>query len=191
MKKIKTLHVLFAVLFGTLTFALASCDTDSDDSRTPAFFCNPSIVRAAIGEKINVTLTGGKEAYTATSSDEKTATVSVAKSTLTVTGVKVGRTAILIADAEKKMVSLPVIVTEKATELHFDHTALSLAAGAQATVTVNNGEAPYAVTTKNAKTAEATVADNKITVKGVKAGKTTITVTDKNKLTGTITVQVK
>lgn len=189
MKKINFLHVLFAALFSAITFAFASCD--SEETQLPAFICNPSIVHVAIGEQANVTLNGGKEAYTAQSSDEKTATASVTKSTLTVTGVKAGRTSIIITDAEKKAVSLPVIVTEKATMLNFDYASLTLASGNQGTITVMNGAAPYTVTSKDEKTATASVSDKKITIKAVKAGKTTITVTDKNKMTGTVTIWVK
>ena len=44
---------------------------------------------------------------------------------------------------------------------------------------------------KDTKIATATVKDGKIIIKGVKAGSTSVTVTDKNKKTGTISITVK
>ncbi len=62
----------------------------------------------------------------------------------------------------------------------------------EAVVTVSGGTAPYAAESKDAAVASAIVNDDKITVKGLKAGTTTITVTDKDKKnSGTVTVTVK
>ena len=59
-------------------------------------------------------------------------------------------------------------------------------------MTIQGGEAPYVATVKDATVATATVSANKVTIKGVKAGTTTITVSDKDtKNSGTISVTVK
>ena len=44
---------------------------------------------------------------------------------------------------------------------------------------------------KDNKIATATVKDSKIMIKGIKAGTTTVSVLDKNKLAGTVVVTVK
>ena len=83
------------------------------------------------------------------------------------------------------------VTVKKVTALELDKKAVNVAVGKEETVTVKNGTAPYSATAKDASIATASVKDGKITVKGVKAGTTTITVTDKNKLNGTISVTVK
>ncbi len=74
--------------------------------------------------------------------------------------------------------------------LMFDKATVEVAVDNTTTVTVNNGVSPF--TAVSADTALATVAvdNNKITIKGVKVGTTTITVTDKEKNTGKINVKV-
>ena len=70
-------------------------------------------------------------------------------------------------------------------------TSLNIAVGKEDVVNIKTGQAPYTVNVKDNKIATATVKDAKITIKGVKAGTTTVNVLDKNKLAGTITVTVK
>ena len=72
----------------------------------------------------------------------------------------------------------------------FDKTSLSVNVNKEGSITVKSGTAPYTVAVKDTKIATATVKDAVITVKGVKAGTTTITVTDKNKVTGIVNITV-
>ena len=75
------------------------------------------------------------------------------------------------------------MVKDMASELDFDKKSISVTAGKEETVTVKGGSAPF--------TATATIKDGKIIIKGVKAGSTSVTVTDKDKKAGTISVTVK
>lgn len=77
------------------------------------------------------------------------------------------------------------------TLLKFNPNNTEVAVGKTATVSVKGGTAPYTANSKDAEIATASTKDATITIKGVKAGKTTITVTDKNKKSGTISVTVK
>ena len=166
MKQMKFLKFAAAMLCCVFAMTIVSCDKDDDDAPTPsAFKFNPAKVEVAVGASANVTVSGGTEPYTVASSDVKTATVKVSKNIITVTGVKEGKVTLNVSDKNKKVGMLAV--------------------------TVKNGTAPYSATAKDASIATASVKDGKITVKGVKAGTTTITVTDKNKLNGTISVTVK
>ena len=60
----------------------------------------------------------------------------------------------------------------------------------EATVKVSGGTAPFTVVEADKTIATATVTNSDVKVTGVKEGQTTIAVTDKNKVKGTITVKV-
>ena len=191
MKQMKFLKFAAAMLCCVFAMTIVSCDKDDGDAPTPsAFKFNPAKVEVAVGASANVTVSGGTEPYTVASSDVKTATVKVSKNIITVTGVKEGKVTLNVSDKNKKVGMLAVTV-KKVTALELDKKAVNVAVGKEETVTVKNGTAPYSATAKDASIATASVKDGKITVKGVKAGTTTITVTDKNKLNGTISVTVK
>ena len=74
----------------------------------------------------------------------------------------------------------------KTTSLRLNPAKVEVTVGATANVSVSGGAEPYTV--KSADEAVATVKANKssITVTGVKAGTTTVLVSDKNKQTGSL-----
>lgn len=188
MKKMNFFKFAAAILCCVFATAVASCDKNDDDTQTSAFKFNPAQADVVVGATANVTISGGTEPYTVTSSDVKIATVNVSKSVITVTGVKAGSAVVMVSDKNKQSGKLTVTVKDVLT---FDKNSASIAVGKEDVVTVKNGVAPYTATVKDTKVATASVKDGKITVKGVKAGTTTITVTDKNKLSGTINITVK
>lgn len=189
MKQVKFIKLAVAMLCCMFAMTVASCDKD-DDETPSAFKFNPAKVEVAVGESANVTVNGGTEPYTVASSDVKIATVTVSKNTITVTGVKEGKVTLNVSDKNKK-VGMIAVTVKKASALELDKKAVNVAVGKEETITVKNGTAPYTATAKDVSIATVSVKDGKITVKGVKAGTTTITVTDKNKLNGTISVTVK
>lgn len=79
----------------------------------------------------------------------------------------------------------------KVPELKFDPAIVEIAPEETATITVSEGAAPFTVVSSDEETATATVEENIITVAGIKEGTATITVTDENKKTGTVSVTVK
>ena len=79
-------------------------------------------------------------------------------------------------------------------KLTFDKTTIEVTEGKTADLKVKNGTAPFRVEMsgkKGEKVAEASVKDNTITVKGLKAGAGTLSVVDKNGARGAISVMVK
>lgn len=76
-------------------------------------------------------------------------------------------------------------------KLTFDKNSVEVFVGAETVVKVRGGEAPYKATPVDETVAKATVDGGDITIKGVKEGNTTVKVTDKNGLEGTIAVAVK
>lgn len=164
---------------------MASCSKD-DDNKSMTFSASKVVV--AKDSTKTVSVSNCTTPLTAKSSDSTIATAIVKDATITVKGVKVGSAIITVTDKNKQTGSFSVVVNEA---LSFSKTSAAASVGKEDTVTVSNGTAPYTAVVKDTKIATATVTDSKIAVKGIKAGTTTITVTDKNKLAGVINVTIK
>ena len=186
MKISKFFKITAAMLACVFAISVTSCDND-DEPKDPQLKFDPANVAVAPGATATVTINGGTAPYTVASSDDKIATASVNDNTITITGVEEGTTTIVVTDAK----SLKGEIAVSVSGLGFDKPALSIDVDADETVTVTGGESPYIATVENQEIATASVTDDKVVVKGLKAGTTSITVTDKNKKTGTISVTVK
>lgn len=80
---------------------------------------------------------------------------------------------------------------EDKIELTFDKNSVEAVVGEEAVVKVSGGEAPYTVEPADGEVIEATVEGNNITIKTLKAGNTTVKVSDKNGVEAIITVKVE
>lgn len=176
----------FAALAACTALALASCNKN-DDITTNAIKFTPSSVTVAVGESQNVIIAGGSGTYTAKSGDEKISTVSVSKNILTIKGVEAGKAVITVTDDKKVSASLNVVVAEG---IKLDKAESSVAVGKEDAVKISGGTSPYSAVSKDSKIATATIKDATLTIKGIAEGSTTITITDKNKMTATVKVTV-
>lgn len=174
-----TLAILFAV-------AITSCDNDDEPKESELMF-NPTDVAVAPGATASVTVSGGTAPFTIASSDAKIATASVDDNTINITGVDEGTTTIVVNDAKNLKGEIAVSVSG----LGFDKPDLTIEIDAEETIIITGGESPYVATVENQEIATATVTDDKVVVKGLKSGTTSIAVTDKNTKTGTLFVTVK
>ena len=187
LSKMKTkpfLKSMALVICCLTSFVLVSCDKDDDK---PNLKISPNKVEVAVGKTVTVSVSNGTAPYTTKSSDAK---IAVAKS-------EDGSAMITITD--RKGVTGKVAVTVRTVKetpktpkgLDFDKQSITVSVGKDGIVTVKGGAQPYSAVAKDVNIATVSVKENKVNIRGVKAGKTTITVTDKDKKTGTINVTVK
>lgn len=80
---------------------------------------------------------------------------------------------------------------EDKTPLKLSTDKVEVVVGETKSVTVSNGTTPYVATPSDTKIVTTTVDKSTISLKGVAKGTATVTVTDKNKKSGKITVTVK
>ena len=190
MKKSTTLLSLACLSLAFVAFAFVSCD-DDDNIDEKQEFTPSGNVEVPAGQLTTVTVSDGTSPYSVFTSDDKISTATVDNSTITITGVEKGTATITVTDKDKKTGKISVTVTD-AKGLELDKTTLEVDVNEEDVVTITGGTAPYAALTKDATIATATVAENEITIKGLKAGSTIITATDKDKKnSGTISVTVK
>lgn len=187
MKIFKCLSFPTAIFCCIFAMVVTSCDKNNDNQ--PSLSFSPSKTEVAPGGVATVTINGGTAPFTVNSSDAKTATATVDKNIITITGVKIGTATILVSDKDKLAGAFEVDVKEKS--LSFDKNAVTIDAGKEDVVTIKDGSEPYTIAIKDSNIATASIKDKKVTIKGVKAGTTTITLTDKDKISGTISVTVK
>lgn len=188
MKSFFSTVVTAALCLGS--FAFVSCDKNSNKTPDPLTF---SVTKAEVevGKTVEVTVKNGKQPFTVKSSGEKVATVKVEKEKITVTGVAAGTATISVTDNAKAIGSFTVEVKAAAEKLEFDKAGVTVGVEKEETVTVKSGTAPYTVKVTDDAVATASVSEAAITVKGVKAGTTTLTVTDKDGKTGEVAIKVE
>ena len=166
------------------SFVLVSCDKDDDK---PNLKISPNKVEVAVGKTVTVSVSNGTAPYTTKSSDAKIAVAKSDKNAIVITGVKDGSAMITITD--RKGVTGKVAVTVRTVKetpktpkgLDFDKQSITVSVGKDGIVTVKGGAQPYSAVAKDVNIATVSVKENKVNIRGVKAGKTTITVTDKDK----------
>ena len=140
----------------------------------------PSPVTVAIGASPVYTVGGGTPPYTtATSSNLSVATVTLAGSSLTITGVGVGSANILVLDSAGAPVT--VIVNVETTALAVTPSNATGIIGDVLIATITGGTAPYRASVGNVQVASASVqSQNELQITLKQVGQTIVTVLDAN-----------
>ena len=107
---------------------------------------------------------------------------------MTIKGIKPGRTSIIVSDKNKLSGTIPVKVL---LPLLFDKLEVKMVKGEVETFQIKSGEAPYKVQVRDRSIASVSIRGNVVTVKGLKAGMTSITVTDSDDNSSVIVVIVR
>ena len=173
-------------------FTFASCGDDDDSTPSNMLGLNVAKVEVNTGETAQVAVSNATEPITAKSGNEKIATATVDKNVITVRGVAEGSTMLIISDNAQRTATLPILVkSPMMAALSFDKSETTMGVGEEATVSILSGTAPYTVKSGDEQIATASVSGLKITIKGIRAGITVLTVTDTNKRTGVVFITVK
>ena len=143
----------------------------------------PSAVAIAVSANNTYTIGGGTAPYVATSSNTAVATASITGSTLKINGVEKGSAQILVFDATGTSVTITLTIgtsaTNNSTALYIAApSAVSIAAGANATYTIGGGTAPYTATSSYVGVATASVSGTTLTIRGIASGAAQVLVFD-------------
>jgi len=177
--------LLLGVLFLSVVFV--SCKKDDDPSKSVVL--SSSQIEVGIGKSDSVKVSVGVSPFIVSVADTTIAKAKVSNNYIFVKGLKEGTTSVTITDKNKSIGKLSVTI--KKIALVFSPTKAEVATGKTGIVNVTGGTIPYSVSVADKTVATATVDKGAITITGVKVGTTTITVTDKDKVTATFDVTIK
>ena len=181
--------VLSALCFSSVSFI--ACDNDNDGDESGKLKFSQSQAEMEKGKTVQVLVKNGTAPFTAKSGNDTVLTTKVSNDTITLTGIAVGAVSVTVTDKNNLKGAIVARVTEATADIELDKKEVSMEQGKEETVSILKGTAPYTVSVKDNKVVTATEKDGKITLKGIKAGSTTVLITDKNRKVGTITVTVK
>lgn len=188
MKTINFFKFTMTAISCVMALTMTACSDDDDN--TPQLKFSTNKIEMAAGNDSVIIVKGGSAPYTATSTNSEIATATTQGDSIIIAAVKDGTATIQVTDHAKSTGSISIEVKADAT-LTPDKDQVSVSVGQESTVTIKDGTAPYAATSKDAATATATVKDNTVTIKGVKVGTTQVVITDKDNKTVTVSVTVK
>lgn len=191
MKNFKKFSTLFFLSVFTLSIALVSCSDKDDEApaATPLTF-DAENVEVAVGATVAVKVKDGQAPYTALEKEKEVATAKVEENTITITGVSKGKTTVVVTDSKQNTGTITVTVKDKGIDL--DKEELKLKVDEEGVVTILGGKGPYLPTVEKEDIATASIKEDKLTVKGLKAGTTLVTVTGLDKMNiATLSVTVE
>ena len=186
MKTKNLLTFMLMTMFSLSGIVFTSCSNDDDDAKSLQFSVDKLVISPTVEYKI--TIENGTPPYTAKSVNEGAAAVNVDGNVMTIKGIKPGRTSIIVSDKNKLSGTIPVKVL---LPLLFDKLEVKMVKGEVVTFQIKSGEAPYKVQVRDRSIASVSIRGNVVTVKRLKAGMTSITVTDSDENSSYIAVIVR
>lgn len=156
------------------------------------FTTAPSVLTVGAGTTLPTYLVGGGSSpYIAASANTAIASASITGSTLTITGVAVGKTLIDVVDATGRKIALSVSVGVDAPLFVTAPDQITVAIGAQPSYRISGGRAPYSVASDNASVATADGSTGDVLqVNAVRTGAANVVVTDSTGAKKSISVSV-
>lgn len=150
-------------------------------------------------ETVNVTIENGEAPYDINVVDKEVAQTKLLedKKSFAVTGLKEGKTEIIVTDKNKSEARVTVVVDNgkpKLQPLRLSKSKVELTMGsakAKESLNVQSGKFPYHASNYDTEIVQVSIWDSSITLTAVKQGTTTVTINDSEGRTGKITVVVK
>lgn len=140
---------------------------------------SPTSVSIVAGTTAQIQASGVSGTLRAVSANTAIVTASVSSQTITLRGVRAGSATVSISDSRSTR-SVAVSVTASVPTLSVTPTSVSIAINASAQVQVSGSSGTVRVTSANPLIATARLAGNFVSVTGVTAGSTTVTVADRS-----------
>lgn len=137
---------------------------------------SPSSLSLTPGENGSCTISGGVAPYTASSGDTGVVQASVGGSTLYYMGVSKGQTTISVWDSADHSTTVSVLVSP--ADLTVTPSNVSLSENQTKSCAITGGVIPYTAVSANQGVAVAEVSGTNVFVRGVRAGRTTVTISD-------------
>jgi hypothetical protein len=140
----------------------------------------PDAITLAKGSPSNFAVGGGVSPYTATSSDNRVATVTLSGTTMIVNPVGFGTATISIRDSGGASLSVDLTVAGSSSEALFTTApaTLSMSAGTTLTFTVGGGAQPYSVTSTDSRVVTGGISGTSMTVSALKSGTAALQIVD-------------
>jgi len=184
--------MVFIVVAASAMLFLTSCDTAdtvSASGGTDLLTASSTSVSVLVGSGKSVTISGGKMPYSVKSNSDTTKVgATISGSVLTLSGRAAGSATIVVKDsAGTATVSLSVTV---ATMIASPNT-VSVVKGSNTSVTISGGTSPYSIqTAPDAAVATASISGSTVTINGVAAGSTSVTVKDNSASAKTVIIPI-
>lgn len=192
----KAKYKLFILLSTLLPVGMTGCSSDDEGNNpgveVPELALKEQEIKVKIGNDVNVDITEGGGDYKAFSLNQEIAKVELANNKLTIQGLKIGKTSLIVSDNDNCYQRLAVMVYEyDAIKLETQDVEIKYPKGHPKAIAVNilEGHGSYAITCDNEDILEAYLNAGRIILnaKG-KEGVTNVTVTDYCGLTAVIKV---
>lgn len=159
---------------------------------------NPVSLKLKSMETVNVTIENGEAPYDINVVDKEVAQTKLLedKKSFAVTGLKEGKTEIIVTDKNKSEARVTVVVDNgkpKLQPLRLSKSKVELTMGGKAkeTLNVQSGRFPYTPYNYDPEIVQVSIWDSSVTLTAVKQGKTIVKIKDKVGAIGEITVVVK
>ncbi|MFT3903078.1 MAG: pilus assembly protein N-terminal domain-containing protein [Niabella sp.] len=159
------------------------------DIPVPDLKLEESSVTLNESENVTVKIISGNGNYKTSTSPEGIVSASVTDDkSISITGLQKGNTTVTVTDEKGKSATIKAEVTGT---IKVDKNTVELTAGKDTSVQILSGNDNYTLSVSPPDIIEASVKDKEISIKGLKVGTATITVTDAKNTSTTLTVTVK
>ncbi len=189
-----TVVTITGIALGNTTVTIN--DNETNQTKTvavkvthPNLAIDRSEVEVEKGITAIVNILAGSGNYSVSSSNTTIATATLSGTVVTITGIAAGNTTVTIKDNTTNQTKT-VAVTVFIPNLAIDKSAVEVEKGITAIVNILAGSGNYSVNSDNATIATATLSGTVVTITGIAAGNTTVTIKD-NATNQTKTVAVK
>ncbi len=177
-----TVVTITGVAAGNTTVTIKDNTTNQTKTVTvkvthPNLAIDRSEVEVEIGITATVNITAGSGNYSVTSNNTTIATAILSGTVVTITGIAGGNTTVTVKDNTTNQTKI-VTVKVSHPNLAIDNDAVVLEIGMTSTVNILSGSGSYSVTSNNTTIATATLSGTVVTITGIAAGNTTVTIKD-------------